>query len=268
MYQEFSVIAIDSILNKKQIIITVSKDISINLFKDTVVEVYERASKSLVLFDTEVINKTLTITFREWPIPNSEYILVVKDLKSITEESLDANIKKRIEFKSNIVSTVEIVNPSMFEQVENLTVELRESIIKDKEPIQSYYVEISSDNSFIDVVVSSLIAKNLIKLSLSKHSQYYIRARVQEEKEATQYGLWSAVTTFTYGDESKVEDPNIIEDIENEEESMEPEVDIDEFELISELEQGSTPKTLTLEFSKDVDELSLANIIIIRKVVK
>lgn len=268
MYQEFSVMAIEPILNKKQIVITVSKDINTNLFKDTVIEVYERATKTSVLFDTEITGKVLTLTFKEWPIPNSEYILIVNGLKSATEETLSSNIKKRVKFESNIISTVNIINPTMFEQIESLTVELKEIAEKEEDLKNSFYIEISSDNAFINIAVKTLIKKNLVKLTLPKHDQYYMRVRVQEDAELNQYGLWSDVITFTYGDKSISGEMPDITDPDEDKDPMEPDVDLEDFELISELEQGYTPKSLVLEFSKEVDELSLSNIIIIRKVVK
>lgn len=271
MYQEFSVIAIESILNKRQIVITVSEDINVNAFKDTIIELYERASKTQVLFNTDISGRILTLTLKDWPIPNSEYILSIKNLKSVTDNELESNIKKRIKFESNIISTVNIISPSMFEQVEHLLIELKELADKEEDLKKSFYVEISTDNAFINTIIKTSISKEIFRLVLPKYGQYYMRARVQDQSLLNQYGLWSEVITFKYGNESITGDmPDIEEDQEDDTNNnpMEPDIDLEEFELINELEQGYTPQSLLLEFTKDIDELSLDNIIIIRKVVK
>lgn len=266
MYQEFSIISIEPILNKKQIIITASQAINVYEMDNTVIEIYERASKTSILFSKEMKEKVITLTFKEWPIPNSEYILIINGLKSIIDQSLSSNVKKRIKFESNIISTVKILNPSIFEQIETLNIDLKELAQKEEDIKNSFYIEIAKDNSFIDTVIKTNINKTSFKLFLPKFGQYYMRVRVQD---GLLYGLWSDLLTFKYGTVSESGDmPEITEPDIEDEDDLEPEVDIEEFELISKLEQGVTPKTLLLEFSKEVDTLSLDNIIIIRKVVK
>lgn len=263
MYQEFSVVTIETLLNEKQIIVTTSNDININLFKDTVIEIYERSTKTPLLFDTEIQGRELIITLNEWPIPNSEHILFIKNLKSITEDSLTSNIKKVINFSSNIVSIVSIVKPVMYEQIDCLDIELKESADDQSYIKNSYYIEVSTDNAFINTIIKTNITNNIVKLSLPKSGQYFMRARVQENTIDDQYGLWSETTTFNYNTSDVEELPTT--DIDDD---MEPEVFIDEFKLLTELEQGVTPNKLVLEFSKDLDAFSLQDIIIIRKVVK
>lgn len=268
MYQEFSVVSIESVLNKKQILITTNQEININTFKDTVVEIYERGSKNSVLFFTEINDKVLTITFKDWPVPNSEYILSIKELLSITDEALTSSVKKKIKFESSIVSTVSVISPGMFEQIELLNIELKEVAAKPEFLKGSFYIEISKDNAFIDTVIKTCISKTSFKLALPSFGQYFMRIRVQDEIDLSQYGMWSELITFKYGNVSESGEIPEIEDPDIEEDPTEPEVDIEDFELISELEQGVTPVSLILEFSKDIDELSLDNIIIIRKAVK
>lgn len=267
MYQSFSIVTMESVMANKQIIVHANADINVNSIKDAIIEVYQRGSKENVTFTVEVKNKLLIIIFRDWPIPNAEYIVSISKLKSVTDEDLDSSVKKKIVFKSDIVSTVEIVNPTMHEALEELNIQLRENAEKDTDLIGSYYVEVATDNTFYDTVIKTFIQKNLVKLSLQEAGQYYLRVRPQRKDDTSEYGSWSDVITFMYNSNDLIEEDDYIEDGE-EENAGAPEIDLSSFELISTIEQGVTPKSLVLEFSKDVDQLSLDNIVILRKVVK
>lgn len=274
MYQEFLVLSIDSILNEKQILITTNRDIDPNTLKDTVIEVYERGTKTPLMFEAIIQGRNLAINLKDWPIPNTDYILSVKGLTSIAEETLPSNIKRKIIFDSSIVSKVNIMSPSMFEKVDDVLIELKELADKEEDLIGSYYIEVSTDNAFYNIVAKGTFNKTLFKISLNKNRQYFIRARVQTNDDNIQYGLWSEVITFIYGDEVEdgdmpdIEEPNDPDDDIPNTPDDGPIVDLDEFEIISELEQGITPEQLLIEFSKEIDVFSIDNIIITRKVVK
>ena len=109
MYQSFSIVTMESVMANKQIIVHANADINVNSIKDAIIEVYQRGSKENVTFTVEVKNKLLIITFRDWPTPNAEYIVSISKLKSVTDEDLDSSVKKKIVFKSDIVSTVELM---------------------------------------------------------------------------------------------------------------------------------------------------------------
>ena len=120
MYKEFSVISIEPLMAKKQIVITTNKELNILDFDNkTIIEIYERDTKTPVTFTTDIKDEVLTITLNDWPLPNSEYILSVKNLLSITDETLESNIKRKIVFKSDITSTINIISPCMNELIEN-----------------------------------------------------------------------------------------------------------------------------------------------------
>ena len=108
MYQEFSVTAINTNTAKKQITIETNKAIN-NINKESIIiEIYERSTKTPMLFDYDISFNILTITLKDWPIINTDYILSVKGLMSIDEESLTSNIKRRFRFESEITSTIDI----------------------------------------------------------------------------------------------------------------------------------------------------------------
>lgn len=272
MYQEFSVVSIETVLNQKKIMISTNRDIDVNTLKDTVIEIYERGSKTPLLFEPIVQGRNLAINLRDWPIPNTDYILSVRGLTSVAEETLTSNIKRKIIFESNIMSKVNIINPSMFEKINDPFIELKEFAEKSEDLLNSFYVEVSTDNAFYNVVVKGTFNKPVFKIALTKNKQYFIRARVQTNDDNIQYGLWSEVITFIYGEE--VDDgniPDIEEPNDPDEETPDdngPIVDLEEFEIVNYPDQGITPQQLIIEFSKDIDVFSIEDIIITRKVVR
>lgn len=275
MYQEFLVLSIDTLLNEKKILITTNRDIDPNTLKDTIIEVYERGTKTPLLFEPVIEAKNLAINLKDWPIPNTDYILSVKGLTSVAEEKLPSNIKRTIKFDSSVVSKVNIISPSMFEKIDDVFIELKELADKEEDLVGSYYVEVSTDNAFYNIVAKGTFSKTVFKLALNKNKQYFIRARVQTTDENIQYGIWSEVITFIYGEEVEdggipdIEEPNDPDDDYPETPDDDgPIVDLEEFEIISQLDQGVTPEQLIIEFSKEIDVFSIDDIIITRKVVK
>lgn len=273
MYNEFSLQSIDTSTKERLIKVTVNKDIDFNGTKDLVVEVFERHTKTPLIVDYSIEENALLIKLRDWPIPNTQYILGVKGLKSVIGEELSGNIKARVEFPSNITSKAEIISPSNFEKVEELNIKLKELLAKEGDKyINSFYVEVSTDNAFINVPYKlSIKEKDNVSIALRSKGQYYIRARVEDynDKDNIQYGDWSEVITFIYGNESESGEMPPITGPDEEIEDDDPIVQIDEFEIISMPEQGETPESFLFEFSIELENLlNDDNIIIIRKDVK
>lgn len=263
MYQEFSETTIDTIIAKKQLIVTFTKDIDTFAMKDTKIDVFERSGRTPINFSNIVDGNKLIITFDSWPIPNSEYILSIQNIKAVDGDELQTDIKKRIVFKSNIVSTVKIISPTNFEEVDELIVQLKEECDDESKLKNSFYIEIAEDNAFISHVVKTLVTdKTTLKISLPKQGNYFIRARVQVDNNSTEYGFFSDTISFLYGDKNKKDDNIDIDD------PQEPVLDLEEFTVKTNIEQGVTPDVIKLEFSKDINELILNNIIITRKGVK
>lgn len=288
MYHEFTLLAIEPIMKEKKIEITTNRDIDVNNQKDIVIELFERATRTPVVFDTVIKDMQLIIYLKDWPIPNTEYILSVKGLKSITDEELESNIKKKIVFKSHILDTARINSPSMYEKVKECIVNV--SIISHIEDTEcthcedeidpgfqlkevGTYLEVATDNAFINTIVSTFTSKSEIIISLPKKGvQYYARARVQDYADVKEYGLWTETVTFVYGDKNESGELPDIDTPEPPifpEDPTEPEVDLEEFQLLTEIEQGITPgKILLLEFSKSLAGIDKSSIIITRKVVR
>lgn len=273
MYKEFSVISIEPLMAKKQIVITTNKELNILDFDNkTIIEIYERDTKTPVTFTTDIKDEVLTITLNDWPLPNSEYILSVKNLLSITDETLESNIKRKIVFKSDITSTINIISPCMNELIENLNINFEE-INKEKEKlINSYYVEIATDNAFINRIIKSAINTTNITFTTKYLGQMFLRVRAQDNINGV-YGPWSEVISFRYKkedyDDSDIKDEIQDDPIDDDSQEDEPIVDLEEFKIVKELEQGVTPSnSLLIEFSKEVDSSTLDNIVILKRRVR
>lgn len=273
MYYSFEVVNLQTNLKDKQIIVNYSMDINRNNTNGTVIEVFERASKSPVMFDDVISRDKIIITLRDWPIPNTEYVLSVKGVRSITDEETNKGLKTSFSFKSEVINSAKIIAPTNFEKIDEVLIKLKESCPKDKDEeefINSFYIEIGLDNNFIDVPYKMFIQdKSEVVAGLRRYGQYYIRARVQktDENEEIQYGEWSETSTFIYGDEK--EDgglPPIIDpDDPVEEPDLEPEVIDGLLELIGGPEPGMTPKSFTFEFSLPLNDIMVEEKIMIVK---
>ena len=289
MFHEFSFLGVKTSLKDKKIEVLFNQDIREN--KELKIELFERSTKTPVVFDYELIDEKLIIILRDWAVVNSQYILGIQGITSVIEDKLGSNIKKVINFESGVVSKVSVKSPSDFEEVEHLFVKLEEvttnqlnitttesndGIFGNDEKVGSYYIEVSSDNAFINKQIETLFHKEQIKLSLDKPGQYYLRARVQMELETGDiaYGEWCETTTFIYK-YIKLENGDIVDEIPNDndfvpdiENNLDPIVDLDELELIMAPEQGVTGESFIFEFNKDLEDLILGDIFVIRKDVK
>ena len=291
MHYEFSILDIYTTLHDKTVRILTTMDIQ---DRDIVIELYEKKSREAVSFDSSVNGEELIVKFRDFPKVNTEYMITVTGLKSITDETLNHPVTRRLYFKSGIVSKAEIISPAFFEQVEEVNVIIKEittndigldtsesddGILGNDETVGSYYIEIATDNAFINKVAETMFEKESIRISLAEAGQYYMRARVQKHVEHEvrrelvgdiEYGNWGDIRTFTYkhiplpnGDSFNEED--FIPDIEN---TLEPVIDLDELKLIGFPEQGVTGESFIFEFNKPIDNLNIGDIFIIRKGIK
>ena len=270
MYQEFSVTAINTNTAKKQITIETNKAIN-NINKESIIiEIYERSTKTPMLFDYDISFNILTITLKDWPIINTDYILSVKGLISIDEESLTSNIKRRFRFESEITSTIDILSPSMFEKINELNIVLRENKENEQDDlINTYYIEIAKDTSFYELTNSLIANKTELTISLKDIGQYYIRARVQ--KDESNYSDWSDIISFVYKKEKEdikePEEDNDYVDIDMGED--EPNIEMSDPLIICDYpEQGITPDSFIFTFNNNIDDFSVDDIIIIRKDVR
>ena len=281
MYQEFCVLDIEQKLNEKQIIIYTNKELSKTKFDtEAVIEVFERATKSSPIFTSYIDDtfKNIVIEFKDWPVPNTEYIISVKNLYTIVDEPLNESLKKKITFKSTISSLITIKSPIMFEQIKenNLTISIEEND-ENNNFTNHYYLEIAPTTAFNEVIAKTTFDKKEFNLVLPREDQYFLRIRAQSTDDS-EYGKWSKVVSFRYGDKiytKDEDDPNYqdidvkLDDVpENVDEEGNIDIDLEPFEIIGSLPQNKTPKKIVIHFSKKLDENVIPKIKLLREEVE
>ena len=291
MYQEFCILDVEPKAYEKKLIIYTNKDLSKTRFEtEAQVQVYERQSKSEALFTKSIdeTNKNIVIEFNDWPIPNTEYIVSVKNLYTVVDEPIESNIKKKVVFPSTIASTITITEPAMFQQIKenNLTVTFIETS-ETSELINSYYLEIGTNTAFDNIVVHSNVKEKSIKIDVPAPNQYFLRGRAEKEDKAED-GKWSDTISFRVGDRINTEDkddpnyndhnydidPDIKKDPDIDDPKKdnpdEPDIDIDleTFEVLNKIKQNVTPENILLQLSKEIDPDCVPNIMIIKSEVE
>lgn len=263
MHQEFIIQTLETSLIDKKIIVTANMDINPNSKDEIHAELYNRETKEAIFTITEIKGNVVEFTLMDWPTPNTPYIFYLKNLKNILNEVSRSGIKRKIEFKSTITKEVKITSPAMHEAVKSLNLKwdiVNNTTIEDNNENDYVYIEIATDNEFANVVNSTKIHdKNEVSLMLRQSAQYFVRARVENNNKELQYGKWSNIVSFVYGEQIvediKEECPDYIPEYDDMLGDMCPEIDdIAEFSITCLMEQGTTPKEIVLMANKPLDE--------------
>lgn len=261
MVQEFIISTVETDLSNKKIIVTANNTIDPNSIDNIHIEIKERETKELVMFRKEIKGNVLEVTLTEWPSPNSSYVFYLKSLTNILGEATKSGIRRKIEFKSCITKQIEILSPSMHETVQELEVKFAINNPNEGDTTNPYaYIEVSSDNTFHNIVASSKIldtTKDKVVLSLKKNGQYFLRARLElNESNEFHYSKWSEVISFIFGKEdTSIEQEDLSNDYIPNYEDMSPIVDLGpDYEITSDIIQGTTPNFITLIANKPLNE--------------
>ena len=263
MHQEFIIQTVETDLINKKIIVTANMDIDPNSLEEVDGVLYDRETKDDILLLPEIKGNILEFTLASWPKLNNAYIFNLKPIKNVLKELSRSGVKRKIEFKSSITKEVEILSPLMHEAVNSLDIKFNtfdNTEVQSDIDMENVFIEIATDNAFINVVNNINVKdKNEIKVHLNKSAQYFLRARVQNDKE---FGQWSKTISFVYGkpivDEIQEEEPDYIPEYEDMVD-MTPEIDdIAVFEISCLAEQGITPEQIVLLGSKEFDEDSFS----------
>ena len=270
MYQPFSLLGIDTDIRNGQIVLEFNNALDENKKDEIAINIYERYNKINIIFDYAINQNKLIISLIDDPIPNTDYILKIKNIKSILDESLPTAINTKINFKSNVISTLKILSPIQFQEVEKLEIDLEEVANNNEDYINSYLVQISTDTSFNNII-NSFITKDLrTSIYLKNPGQYFIRARIQQDE--SNYSKWTETVTFIKTgiiENSNIEEPDKSVEVDFEEDD-EPIIDFDdEFDLEEYPQQGVTPEeSLLLFFNRDIDDMSVDKILVIKEAIK
>lgn len=257
MYREFTVQNISTNTKEKTIFVEFSMDVQENSIDDSTIQLVDKSTKEIKNYRILVSGKTATLILNEWPAPNAEYIINISDILNVLGESLVRSERKKITFESAILSDIVITYPADNEIVNAILVKWTESTINGSEAINSFYLEISSEASFYNVLSSTLVTDSAqVEMPKLDNGQYFIRCRAQKEDS---YGEWSETVTFLMGDSHTDPESTYSEG------DLEDAVFIDELKIISTPDNGKTPVSFIIEFNGDIDLESLSNITIIRR---
>lgn len=205
---KFSVLSVVPDLQNQSIFIKCSLDIDPESIDNNNIYVLNNKTKHIAPINVIVDRNIIQLQFREWINPGDEYLVITDTgIESITEVKLDLAMMRRITFKSDVVSEVEILSPINFEVCEG-TIELKWKEKSKSKFEKAFYVEIASDNNFYNILYRIYIdhykyqekEKNCYKTLLKEvdeNGQYYIRIRAQRDSKALDYGNWSTSVTFT-----------------------------------------------------------------------
>lgn len=191
-------------------------DFSLDIDEDTVdagkLYLINDDTKKIEPLDVVIDGRTLQLKLLDWATPNSSYTLIIENgIKSIVENELKESILKNIIFKSEVTSDINIISPYNY-QVYRDKINISWNEIAPDSRVNNYYLEISDDTGFYNIVTKTVISLNdstpenaddsyLYTASIvqpKEYKQYYLRMRAQNASE--EYGNWSNVVTFDYAE--------------------------------------------------------------------
>lgn len=281
MYQGFKILTAVTNIQDKTITITTNFDIEPDTVNSENIEIYDRSSKNVLKTDLELLNKTIIVRLLEWPIPNNEYILKVQKLLTVLGDELTAGMRKKIIFKSNILSKLNITYPAFNEVIKDLKIAWEEELqSSDHNYENSFYLEIAEEVNFYNIKRSfNVTDRSEIEIKDLPKGQYFVRGRVQKEvinddnQKELHYSQWSDVITFIVNDQNlgkeDVYDPTDPVDDKEENnttiEDIETPIFVDSIEILSQPINGQTPKEFVFVFESNIDPNSLKDIFVTRR---
>ena len=205
-YNQFSITEIVPDYSNKRITINTNFKVDASTVNTSTVELYESEIGNKTEYSLIVNNKTIVITFDDYPKFDT-YYLRIEGIKDALKRPLSSFFSDFIYFKSKVKDKLSIIEPIHNETLNNNIVQFT---IESTETINSsyyYLVQVSDTISFshnvTEFTANGLVLleeatenKNLIQFSaeLSYDGQVYIRARVHQSNEI--FGDWSEIISF------------------------------------------------------------------------
>ena len=257
MYVDFRPTEVQSNLKDKRITILFSGTIDPSTINVDTVSLCHRDSKVLFDYDLDVIQSEVRITLKDYLVPNEKYLLKVQNVRNLSDEMIVSPLSRIVTFKSTIIQTVKIINPTFHQETSSLKIKLEEEY--DKEPIGRYLIQLSADVNFYTDLKEIVSTDTEIQIEdLEKGKQYFVRARCETE---TDYGAWSEKVPFIFSDKDKQDEtyiPTVPKDDEDfpvttPVEDNSP-VFIDTMNIISSPRPNKTPQSFIFVFSDAVSE--------------
>lgn len=255
MYQEFTVTSVDINKATKRISVGFSNDIDPDSLTPKTVYVSTGDNGDVVKIRWSIDGYVLIIDILDEIVPNIEYYLIITtDVINAMGDNLKNRLKQKFVYESTVRNKCKILSPVQNEEFDKNEVEIKlDEVLNndDSDFINSFYIQIAKDWLFENIITDpKLIQRDSVKLNIIFNGQVYIRARVQQDDN--NYGEWSKSIVISVNDNDDITqeyDPIFYQDI----------------EIISEPEQGETPKSFIIEFDTEIDEKTIEDSILLLK---
>lgn len=260
-YIKFCVVAVETDLKESSIYIHFNKQVDTDTVNasNITVALRDNTVSTLSYFDLVVSDdlKTITIKFKDTPVINSDYVIVIQNtLVDLEGNQLDKSLFRSVVFKSTVTSDISLVSPANFEILNTKKFVWTE---EGDSPVNSYRIQISDDTGFHNLLIDSIVVgQNDVTFGKElRNGQYYYRIRAELGDD---YGTWSEIRTFLIQSDSEYEEEPIAEDSTVETEIGEPtfenlvmEERVDLIRLIEGPKSGVTPSSFSFLFDEDID---------------
>ncbi len=256
MYQKFDVASISAFLKERTVVIETTMDVDAGTVNTDTVFFANADDSRLLAYDLVVDKRTIKIQLKDWPAPNKEHLLIIRqEIMSVSELSLSATYRRQLTFPSSITTTALITAPSNHERIEELSIAWLVQAGENSAPVSSYYLEIASEPAFYNLIKTTEVYgvdRASITLTDVPEGQYFVRIRAQGTED---YGPWSEPVSFLYqtsATDNSYDDAPIV---------------IDETLSVAAVrtEERETPALFRFTFSKPINLESITGLTVVRR---
>lgn len=249
MYQPFRIGRVFTNMKEKKLVMQATNDILAETVNNKNIQVFENSSRSPLGLNFKVDGKMLEIIFPDYPIPNTEYIVIISNLLNVADEPLDRIFKRNIMFKSKVTSDVKITSPSDHETLKECNIKWIEENENPNGILENqFYLEVSTDPAFYNKVLTTHIYNDTsYSIGELDKKQYYVRVRA--ENESGEYGKFSEAITFKANTYDKEAEDLVDIDYSDDDDSVFSE----QLSIIKAPDEGSSPKSFIIKFNKNID---------------
>lgn len=261
MYQKFDVLQISANLKERTVFIETTMDVDAATVNTDTVFFANADDKRLLAYDLVVDGKTITIQLKDWPAPNKEHLLIIRqEIMSVSELNLSAAYQRSITFPSTITTTALITAPSNHERIEELSIAWLVQAGENSAPVSSFYLEIAKEAAFYNFIkTTEVYGRTSITLTDIPEGQYFVRIRAQGTED---YGPWSTPVSFLYQTSSSAAADY---DAPQTDDSSPIVIDETLSATIIRTEERTTPTSFKFVFSKPIDVSKIAGLTVVRR---
>ena len=226
MYIRFKILEVKPLLGKQAIIIESTHEINPLSIKPENIRITnpDDSLEELLWIHFDVDEKKIIIYLEDTPLINKRYLVRIKNLQNIMDDTLETCYSQSIVFLSYINSNISFKLPVMYTTVPSLSVEIEEEVINDKQNgAYIFEYEIASDALYQKLLVPNIkTEEKQFNIDIDFIGQIFIRCRAHyayshnhnDEQKHTHswHGDW-ITTTCSIQNISKNESDNVSNNI-------------------------------------------------------